>query len=40
MEWKNFPKEFYAYLAGIMILFLASGYYQYKRNVRKDLDML
>jgi len=36
LTWDNFPKAFFAYLAGIVVIFIASFYYQYKHNKSSD----
>lgn len=36
LTWDNFPKAFFAYLAGIVVIFVASFYYQYKHDKKSD----
>jgi hypothetical protein len=38
LTWDNFPKAFFAYLAGIVVIFVASFYYQYKHNKKSDKE--
>jgi len=39
IDWKTFPKVFYAYLAGIIILSVLSGVFQWKQNKDKEKEM-
>ena len=38
LTWDNFPKAFFAYLAGIVVIFVASFYYQYKHNKKSEKE--
>jgi len=32
ITWETMPKTYYAYLAGILVIFIASSVYQFKHN--------
>lgn len=38
MDWDHFPKVFYAYLAGIIILWVLSAVFQWKKYKKSDRD--
>jgi len=36
MDWSHFPKEFYGYLSGILVLCLLSAYFQWTHNKKRE----
>jgi len=36
MDWNHFPKEFYGYLSGIIVLCILSSYFQWRHNKKKE----
>lgn len=36
IDWKTFPKVFYAYLVGILILSIGTGIFQWKQNKENE----